>query len=318
MINILALGDLHGKIPKIHIKENEFDIIILPGDICCDGIRIYMNKLRVAKKKYEKKYQKLFYKSFEKPIYLKKLNSLKVPKITEFISKNDLKKMNIRSIKRGEEILKFLNKFGKPIFLVPGNWDPTPNDGMITNEGKVWDNMIKKYKNVFDVENKKKIFENIFFLGHGSTSNVEPLKKIPKNHNLDIDEIERIEYNSRCDYFKKINNNLEKIFSSNKNKKPTIFISHNSPYNTKLDLVNNKKIKIKNKHFGSIISKNLIKKFQPTLCLSGHIHEGFGKIKIGKTICINLGYGNDINTLIKFDVKKNKILKIKFFGKSKI
>ena len=40
-------------------------------------------------------------------------------------------------------------------------------------------------------------------------------------------------------------------------------------------------------HVGSKFVLNLIKKYQPKYCICGHIHEAFGKAKIGNTIVIN-------------------------------
>jgi len=38
MTKLLIIGDLHGMMPKIYFKD--FDVIIVPGDICGDkGIR---------------------------------------------------------------------------------------------------------------------------------------------------------------------------------------------------------------------------------------------------------------------------------------
>ena len=152
-MNILALGDLHGRLPKIHIKKNEFDIIILPGDICGDKIRYYINKLKVEEKKFKKKQNRLILKNIKN---MGKVLNMKPPKITDFLSTIKLKNMDKDSLKEGDKILNFLNKLNKPIFLVAGNWDPTPNDGIEIGDRKDWENMLKKYKNIFDIENKKK------------------------------------------------------------------------------------------------------------------------------------------------------------------
>lgn len=39
-------------------------------------------------------------------------------------------------------------------------------------------------------------------------------------------------------------------------------------------------------------AREMIEKYQPLICESGHIHEHFGKDKIGKTVCINSGFGS--------------------------
>ena len=40
-------------------------------------------------------------------------------------------------------------------------------------------------------------------------------------------------------------------------------------------------------HMGSKFVLNLIKRYQPRYCICGHIHEAYGRTKIGKTIAIN-------------------------------
>jgi Icc-related predicted phosphoesterase len=42
-------------------------------------------------------------------------------------------------------------------------------------------------------------------------------------------------------------------------------------------------------HAGSTTLSKVIDRCQPLLGLHGHIHEGRGQIKIGKTICVNPG-----------------------------
>ena len=62
-----------------------------------------------------------------------------------------------------------------------------------------------------------------------------------------------------------------------------ILISHNPPYNTKVDAVN------PTLHVGSKELRNFIEKNNPMLCLSGHIHEAYAIDKINNTILINPG-----------------------------
>jgi Icc-related predicted phosphoesterase len=64
---------------------------------------------------------------------------------------------------------------------------------------------------------------------------------------------------------------------------PKILISHQPPINTKVDLVQS------GDHVGSASVREFIEKFQPFLCISGHIHESVGIDEIGKTKLINSG-----------------------------
>jgi len=84
---------------------------------------------------------------------------------------------------------------------------------------------------------------------------------------------------------------MSKFFKGAKN---TIFISHNVPYMTKLDNISQKgHVLARNKHYGSYLVKQLIKKYQPRLVIAGHMHENPGKIRIGKTIVVNPGAAMD-------------------------
>ena len=60
---------------------------------------------------------------------------------------------------------------------------------------------------------------------------------------------------------------------------------------------------------GSTAVRAAIEKTQPLLGLHGHIHEGRGAIRIGKTLCINPGSMYEQGTLLGTIVKlgKNKV-----------
>ncbi|MFQ5531940.1 MAG: hypothetical protein ACE5ES_04955 [Candidatus Nanoarchaeia archaeon] len=47
------------------------------------------------------------------------------------------------------------------------------------------------------------------------------------------------------------------------------------------------------KHAGSKVILDYIKKHQPKYVFCGHIHEGKGKTKIGKSIVYNVGFNGD-------------------------
>lgn len=284
MTKFLLLADPHGKKPKI--KTKQFDAIICPGDFCSDTLRPYITKYIKLRTKIGKK-----------------------PNFNKICPKPLQKKLYNLSLKKGRKILEYLNSFQKPVFIVPGNWDPAPYfEGIKTKEKNLWDQLKKGLNNIIDIQNKKATYKGITLIGHGSTSSPEPLKQIPKNQFQT--QKEYLEYNTRVKYFQQLLKKLSSLIKKSKN--PIIFLSHNSPYNTKLDLVNKPKTYAHKKHYGSIIARKLIEKYQPLLCISGHIHEGYGKTKIGKTTCINSGLGPNINILLNINEKTNKITKMKF------
>ncbi len=71
-------------------------------------------------------------------------------------------------------------------------------------------------------------------------------------------------------------------------------MTHNSPYNI-LDKITSKKApKIsRGKHYGSYLERLVINRFKPDLVICGHMHENFGKDKIGNTTVVNVGSFHD-------------------------
>lgn len=82
--------------------------------------------------------------------------------------------------------------------------------------------------------------------------------------------------------------------------KVDILVCHQPPYGF-LDKVNSKYGAPKSwhgKHAGSKVILDYLKKFQPRYVFCGHIHEGEGRVKIGKSEVFNLGVGS--NVLVEF------------------
>ncbi len=108
----------------------------------------------------------------------------------------------------------------------------------------------------------------------------------------------------------------EAMISQLKDPRNSIFNIHVPPYKSQLDeapeldkdlrpvLAGNSM-----KPVGSIALRKAIEKVQPLLGLHGHIHEGRGSSRIGKTLCINPGSMYEQGTLLGAIVKlgKNKI-----------
>jgi uncharacterized protein len=64
---------------------------------------------------------------------------------------------------------------------------------------------------------------------------------------------------------------------------PVILVTHAPPHGTQLDRLRN------GRHVGSRSIRSFIEKYQPELCIAGHIHEGKGVDTIGRTTIINPG-----------------------------
>ena len=283
MVRILVVGDLHGQIPEIHFDD--FDCIVAPGDFCSDNLKSLM---------------------FE--TVKQSINGEPLVFWYEKLGKRKSKQAMNKSLKDGRKVLEHLDSFGVPVFVVPGNWDWSysgyPYDFLNVNHFK--ETLLVGLKNVKSIHRKKKSFKGIDFIGLGlSKGNDYPQYKADKI---------RLGNAKLAKLFKR----KEKIvgFISNlfvKSKNPVIFLTHNVPFRTKLDKITDKNSPRVGQHFGSDIARDLIDKFQPKLSIGGHMHEHFGKCKVGKTTVINAGFGKNVNTLI--EIVDGRIKHLEFYPK---
>lgn len=289
-MKILAIGDFHGEFPnkfnKIIDKE-KIDLVVSLGDYPPFH------------------YRKLWFKY----CYGKEVE------LWEIIGKKKYRGLVMEDLRRAENALRKLNKLKVPVFTVLGNIDwPSLDDLRDFNEKRNksmpnWDrkeklaNEIKKYKNIHRFDYKALKFGDYVFIGMRghSAPGIVKSKAFRKN--------------------KKI---LEKLFNKFKKEK-IIFVSHNTVYDTKLDILSQKarknaskgfhgklakKIK-KFKHYGSKMARKMINKYHPLLHIGGHIHESAGKDKIGKTILVNPGAVYEGKAAI-IEINVGKIRKIRF------
>jgi Icc-related predicted phosphoesterase len=288
-MKILVIGDLHGQMPKIYFKE--FDIIIVPGDICLDtDIR---------------KYVSLAYKEFL-------VNPLNYSDWWDIVGKNKAKKYINKSLKRGREILKKLDSFNVPIYIIPGNWDLASKEKEWEYLNKNWykEYLIKGLKNIKDINYKIITTKEITLIGYGLVNGPELLKY--RNYK----NVSKDRYKKNVERYNTLSTKYTKLFfKAKKSKRPIIFLSHNVPFNTPLDKINNKDSPMNGRHYGSNLTRDMIVKHKPILCIGGHMHEHYGTCKLGRTIILNAGFGGDKNTLI--ELENGKIKSIKFHGKKK-
>jgi len=292
-MKFLIIGDLHGNKPNIYFKN--FDTIIAPGDFCSDkGIREFIS---------------VSYKEFLK-------NPYDYRDWWEIAGKVNAKKIIKKSLLDGRKILEFLNSFKVPIYIVPGNWDWTMGWGhekwSYLNKNFFKEILIKNLKNIKNIHKKVLNTKYHVFVGYGICSGPELYK---------YRDYERIFKRKDIEKNKKMYGKLIKKYSglfkkAEKKNKPIIFLNHNVPFNTKIDMITDKKSPRYGYHYGSLLTKRMIEKYQPLISIGGHMHEHFGKIKIGKTVCINAGFGSYVNALLEID--GNKIKKLEFYQGKKV
>jgi Icc-related predicted phosphoesterase len=287
-MRFLIIGDLHGKKPKIHYKD--FDAIIAPGDFCSDkGIR---------------EPYKITYKEFLK-------NPENYREWWEITGKRKAKKIIKSSIDSARRIMKFLNSFNVPVYLVPGNWD------LEYIEGEEWDYLERDFfqdyvmrglKNCFNCDGKIfDVLKEYRIIGYGRVNGPELYRYRGYSKLFSKKDLTK----NRKRYAKLVDSYDKKFKRAKKSKKPLIFLSHNVPFNTKLDKITDKKSERYGYHYGSNLVRKMILKHKPLVGVGGHMHEHFGKCKLGNTTVINSGFGDKVNTFM--ELKGNKIKKLEFY-----
>lgn len=253
-MDILVVGDCHGKIPEIGSEAENADVILATGDICGDS-----DEMRNA-----------MFESIdsEKGWY-------------DILGKEKSRKMVEKSLEEGDQVLEHLNSFGKPVFLVPGNWD-------WIGEEEEWEfltknrfqQLIDKYENIQNINCGTVQDSNFTYIGYGPCSGPE----IPQYEDDKPTEEEMKEL--RQEYREKLRE-LQGLLGEAEN--PVIFLSHNVPNQTSLDEIQNPDSPADGRHYGSIIVRDLVEEFKPVLSVAGHIHEGKGTEEVEGVKCLNAG-----------------------------
>jgi len=256
-MNILAIGDFHGKFPE-NLKEEakKADLILCTGDFAnADKIRKLIFKYWMGKNWYE-------------VVGLKKA-----------------KQLEKESFDSGLKILKELNKLNKKVYVVFGNSDFYKERASGLNDPILipgfYEDKIKKLNKISLVDNKKLSIKYFDILGFGGyVDSTEYIKNpIDKDKEDQIIRLERYLYDKL---------KLKKLFLKKGKNKDFILLAHYPPYGV-MDKILFKKSPMNGKHIGWEPYNKIIKKYNPKLVLCGHMHEYQGKKNLGKSLIVNPG-----------------------------
>ncbi len=269
-MKFLVIGDLHGNIPKIYFKD--YDAIVCTGDFCSDKMRKYMF------------------------MALKMRMQLPLFPVTwvDLAGEKRAERMIKKSFEDGRKVLKHLNSIGVPVYIVPGNWD---------GERKEYRSLFRGLRNIVDCYHRAVNADGYLIIGDGATDSPE----YPQ-HREDLNRYTKAELEEKKKEYNKLKSMLSSLFK--KAKKPVIFLSHNIPFNTPIDIIRNKDSPRDGWHYGSVLARELILKYKPLVFIGGHLHEHFAKCKLGRTVAINAGFG--AKDSIFLELEKGKIKKLIF------
>jgi Icc-related predicted phosphoesterase len=273
-MEILVVGDCHGEKPEIEQAAEEADVILAVGDICGDSERMRESMFAA-------------------------MNSGK--EWYDVMGREDAKKAVQTSLAQGEKVLKYLNSFSKPVFVVPGNWDWDGRDEAweFLAENRFQD-LIEKFPNIHNINREKFTDSDYSYIGYGPCSGPE-IPQYEDDRPEDEGEMQEIK-----EEYRREKQSLEELFRDAE--KPAVFLSHNVPHGTSLDRIENPDSPADGRHYGSIIVEELIEEYQPVLSVAGHIHEGYGHEKIGDTLAMNAG----LKSCVSIALDGGKIRNVEF------
>ncbi len=267
-MKILVIGDPHGILPKnltgiVNKEKPEF--IICTGDL---------GKATLARKRFFDNIKRK-----QKGLPELENNKIHVKSVHSEVHSSTL------------DVLNKLSHFKKEIYTLQGNVGiPSKGNKKIKREEEKFNlklprtlEHIKKMKKINLVKNRLRLINGlrVGFLEHFTDTSW-------------VKEFKPSDYKEKMKSAKKEINKAKKILNRFGHDLD-ILVCHGPPYGL-LDKVTGKFGAPKSwhgKHAGSKVVLDYIKKYQPRYVLCGHIHEGKGKAKIGKTTVYNVGFSGD-------------------------
>lgn len=268
-MKILVVGDCHGRKPEIEGLVEGVNVILVTGDVCGDSDRMRKAMFEAMDSK------KQWY---------------------DVLGREEAKKSVERSLEQGRKVLKYLNSFNKPVFLVPGNWDWTGDEAWSFLEENRFQSIVDEFNSIHNINGQLFQDSEFSYIGYGPC----PAPELPQHEDeKPASKEEMIEL--EMEYERKKAELKEKFEASDN---PVIFLSHNVPHDSSLDRIENPDSPEDGRHYGSIVVCELIEDERPPLAVAGHMHEGYGKEKIGETVAVNAGLHSTVKITLDPEVEK--------------
>jgi len=273
-MKILCISDLHGRFPNrlySFAKEEKPDLILVAGDITESDT-----------------FRKLQFENWD--ILHKKKKT-----IEDLIGKKRYKQLLKSSAESAEKMLSKLNRLDAPVILIEGNAEHCAESLAPYGLQKLGiENIILQFENILLLDRSFIEVDDIAIITHGGYRGVKSKTKKDSKASLKY-----------AAHKKQYTKELESLFKNMKDRKMTIFLTHDVPFSTKMDLVDMESSPMHRKHVGDDIYRAFIEKYQPAINICGHMHENQGKEMLKNTIVANCGYGHD-GECCALKIKKGK------------
>ena len=275
-MKILCISDFHGKFPNrlySFAKEEKPDLVLVAGDLSESDT-----------------FRDLQFKNWDR---LKADTT-----IEDVIGKRKYKQLLKSSAESVINIFKRLEKLNVPVIVIIGNADHISESlAPYHLEKSGIDHLIQEFENILLVDRTFIEIDNIAIVTHGGYRGV----KSRKSHK----EGDSLKYAAHKKQYTK---ELESLFKNMKDRAHTIFLTHDVPFSTDMDLVNLETSPMNGKHVGDDVYRASIEKYRPAINICGHMHENQGKEMLKDTIVANCGYGhNGECCIVKIKDKKTTV-----------
>jgi len=183
-------------------------------------------------------------------------NIIDIPIIGQALSKVDLILL-VGDLTNGgpssdaDRLVQVVQRFNPAILAIPGNWDRPEIERYLSQKR-------------INLNRRHRLINHLAFIGIGAA--LPGIVKTP-NEATEAD-FERF---------------FQEAISGLDPETPVVLVCHQPPYNTLNDLAQGKE------HVGSQAVRKFIERCQPLICFTGHIHEGEGIDRLGRTFVINPG-----------------------------
>jgi len=267
-LKIMALGCIHGVLKRSlidAIKKEKPDAILVSGDFTGS---VHDDEVR--------KYEKDLVESFG-PV------SQFWPLKVQIDSEKKFAKWGKAAAENTSKVFNDLDKLGIPVYYIHGNWDSVSGDGInaLESPGHFPIDQVRGKNLKFIHEKVVKVgnFSVIGFGGYRGSSAKEYLVGNVPEDDPGMEQIREIRDDMR--------RRMESLFGRVKDPGKTILLTHDPPYKLHDYLESAKK------NYGEKVTRDVIEKFGPAICICSHFHEHQGSGKIKNTVVVNSGYGRE-------------------------
>ncbi|MEK6895455.1 MAG: metallophosphoesterase [Nanoarchaeota archaeon] len=291
MVRILVCGDFQGVFPlklRKKLDKEDFDLVIGVGDY--GGVEEWrpfiMDMFRRLKKGEERISPE------------------------EFFGKKKFKNLLKKDFEAAKNVLKQLDSFGKPTFIVFGNtdddWYSTPYFKEKRKEKHAL--FLKKLRNVKIINYGKKEFWGFDVIGFGGYMDIDAFFK------KETFKSERENIMKRYERHLKMRAKFFSLLKKTDKELPKIFVFHYPPKGI-FDIIKDKKNPMDGESAGVRFYSEAIKKYKPVSVFCGHMHEYRGVKKLYNIPIINPGDGEKGKAaIVEIDDRIGKIKSVRFIG----